>query len=138
MLMLWAALEGIDGVLYTQGMTSYTKTNPLESIATGEKILLYPGPFGPWPSARLEQIRDGIEDWAIYNMVRVRRGADDVRAILGGAGLFSTARPGVRLACNLNCELKSKTKYAWPLWSRDISTPRRIETAKAAALAAAR
>jgi hypothetical protein len=138
MLMLWAALEGIDGVLYTQGMTSYTKTDPLASIGTGEKILLYPGPFGPWPSARLEQIRDGIEDWAIYNMVRVRRGADDVRAILGAAGLFSAARSGVRLACDLNCELKSRTKYAWPLWSRDVSTPRRIEAAKTAALSLAR
>ena len=86
------------------------------------------------PSARLEQIRDGIEDWAIFNMVRERRGADDVRAILGKAGLFSASRARVRLACNLGCEPKSATKFAWPLWSRDASTPRRIEAAKLAAL----
>ena len=134
MLALWTALEGIEGVLYTQGMTSYTKANPLESIGTGESVLLYPGPAGPMPSARLEQIRDGIEDWAILNMVRKRRGTDDVRAILGEAGLFSTSRAGVRLACNLGCELKSATKFAWPLWSHDASTPRRIEAAKLAAL----
>jgi hypothetical protein len=136
MLMLWTALEGVEGVLYGQGTTSYSKANPFESIGTGEFVLLYPGPFGPWPSARLEQIRDGIEDWAIYNMVRFRRGADDVRAILGGAGLFSATRAGVRLACNLSCELESATRYAWPLWSRDASTPRRIEAAKTAALLA--
>ena len=118
--------------------TSYTKDNPFETIGTGEKVLLYPGAFGPLPSARLEQIRDGIEDWAIFNMVRQRRGADDVRAILGNAGLFSATRAGVRLGCTLNCELRSKTKFAWPLWSRDATTPSRIEAAKLAALSRAR
>jgi hypothetical protein len=134
MFMLWNALEGIEGILYGQGTTTYSKANPFESIGAGEFVLLYPGPFGPISSARLEQIRDGIEDWAVFNMVRVRRGADDVRAILGSAGLFSATRARVRLACTLGCELKSETKFAWPLWSRDASTPRRIEAAKLAAL----
>jgi hypothetical protein len=134
MLMLWTALEGIEGVFYAQGMTSYAKSNPLESVGTGEAVLLYPGPTGPWPSARLEQLRDGIEDWAILDLLRKRRGADDVRAILGNAGLFSASRRGVRLACHLGCDLKSATKFAWPLWSRDASTPRRIEAARLAAL----
>jgi hypothetical protein len=138
LLVLWNALEGIEGVLYGQGTTSYKTGNPFESIGSGEKVLLYPGPFGPIPSARLEQIRDGIEDWAIFNMIRVRRGADDVRAIMGDVGLFSATRAGVRLACNLNCELRSKTKFAWPIWSHDASTPRRIEAAKRAALRLAR
>jgi hypothetical protein len=137
MLMLWAALEGIDGLLYTQGMTRYTSLNPLESIGSGEAVLLYPGRSGPMPSARLEQIRDGIEDWAILDAVRKRRGADDVRAILGRAGLFSTARAGTRLACHMGCDLRSSTKYAWPRWSRDASTPQRIEAARLAALRAA-
>ena len=134
MLMLWNALEGIEGVLYAQGMTSYTGANPFESIGTGESVLLYPGRSGPMPSARLEQIRDGIEDWAIFDALRERRGADDVRAILGKAGLFSASRARVRLACNLGCEAKSATKFSWPHWSRDASTPRRIEAAKLAAL----
>jgi hypothetical protein len=138
MLMLWNALEGIEGLLYGQGTTSYSKANPFDAIGTGEFVLLYPGAFGPIASARLEQIRDGIEDWAIFNMVRVRRGADDVRALLGKAGLFSATRGRVRLACTLGCELKSQTKFAWPLWSRDASTPRRIEAAKLAALRLAR
>jgi hypothetical protein len=134
MLMLWNALEGVQGVLYAQGMTRYGAANPFQSIGTGESVLLYPGASGPLPSARLEQIRDGIEDWAILNAVRQRRGSAGVRAILGKAGLFSASRAGVRLACHLGCELESGTKYAWPLWSRDASTPRRIEAAKLAAL----
>jgi Domain of unknown function (DUF4091) len=134
MFMLWNALEGIDGVLYGQGTTTYTKANPLQSIGTGEFVLVYPGPFGPLPSARLEQIRDGIEDWAIFNFVRVRRGSGAVRAILGKTGLFSATRAGVQTACTVGCELKSDTTFAWPLWSHDASTPRRIEAAKLAAL----
>jgi hypothetical protein len=134
MLFLWAALERLQGVLYAQGATSYSQTNPLEAIGSGEKVLVYPGPSGPWPSARLVQIRDGIEDWAVFNLVRQRRGAAEVRGILGTAGLFSAGRGGVKLACNLGCELRSSTKYAWPRWSRDVTTPRRIEAARLAAL----
>ena len=134
MLMLWTALEAVQGMLYAQGATSYSSANPLESIGTGEKILVYPGPSGPWPSARLSQIRDGIEDWAVLDLVRRRHGIAEVRGILGGAGLFSADRGRVRLACNLGCELRSSTKYAWPHWSRDASTPRRIEAARLAAL----
>jgi Domain of unknown function (DUF4091) len=134
LLMLWAALEGIGGVLYGQGTTSYTKANPFASIGSGEFVLLYPGASAPLASARLEQIRDGIEDWAIFNLVRVRRGAGEVRAILGRAGLFSATPARVELACTLGCELRSKTTFAWPLWSHDASTPRRIEGAKLAAL----
>ena len=133
-LMLWAALENVQGMLYTQGMTSYTKDNPLESIGKGEKVLVYPGPSGPMPSARLEQIRDGIEDWAILDLVRRRHGNDDVRALLGSAGVFSADRSRVRLTCHLGCELRSSAKYAWPRWSHDASTPRRIESAKLRAL----
>jgi hypothetical protein len=134
MLLLWASLENVQGLLYAQGMTSYTATNPHESIGSGEKVLVYPGPNGPWPSARLTQIRDGIEDWAVLDLLRHRRGQSAVRAVLGNAGLFSAGRSGVRLACNLGCELRSTTKYAWPRWSRDVSTPRRIEAARLAAL----
>ena len=136
--MLWNALEGIDGVLYGQGTTTYSKANPFRSIGTGEFVLIYPGRAGPIASARLEQIRDGIEDWAIFNKVRERRGSREVRAILGRAGLFSATRARVLLGCTLGCELKSRTKYAWPRWSHDSSTPRRIERAKLAALTLAR
>ncbi len=106
--LLWNALEGLQGVLYGQGTTSYDDGNPFTSVGrNGEYVLLYPGPGRPVPSARLEQIRDGIEDWALYDAIRRRSGSAAVRAILGGTGLFSADRRGVRLACHIGCELKS-------------------------------
>jgi hypothetical protein len=137
--LLWNALEGTDGVLYGQGMTSYDSPNPLDRLGRrGGFVLLYPGKPGPIPSARLEQIRDGIEDWALFDALRERRGAGTVRAILGGADLFSADRTGVKLACRLGCEIRSATKYSWPRWSHDASTASRIERARLAALRLAR
>jgi len=134
MLLLWNALEGLQGLLYGQGTTSYDRGNPLDSISRhGEFVLAYPGPNGPIPSARLEQIRDGMEDWALFQAVRRAHGAARVRSILGDAGLFSADRRSVHLACRLGCELKSGTKYSWPRWSRDPSTAARIERARLAA-----
>jgi hypothetical protein len=96
--------------------------------------LVYPGRYTPIPSARLEQIRDGIEDWALYEIVRRRSGAGAVRRILGDAGLFSASAAGVKLGCTIGCELKTSTPFAWPVWSHDGSTAARIERAKLQAL----
>ena len=139
MLVLWNALEGLDGLLYGQGTTTYGGTgNPLESLSdNGEFVLLYPGAREPIPSARLEQLRDGMEDWAIFDAVRRHSGAGAVRAILGGAGLFSANSSGTKLACHLGCALQSATKYSWPRWSSDATTPSRIEHARLQALRAA-
>jgi hypothetical protein len=135
LLMLWTALENVQGFLWGQGTTSYGEGNPFESVGrNGASVLVYPGEREPIPSARLEQLRDGIEDWAILDGVRRARGAAGVRAILGAHGLFSADAGGVRLACHLGCELKSETKYSWPLWSSDALTPARIEAARLAAL----
>jgi hypothetical protein len=137
-LVLWNALEGLHGLLYGQGTTSYDGGSPLDALSRdGEFELLYPGRREPIPSARLEQLRDGIEDWAILEAVRRRSGAARVRSILGGAGLFSADRRATKLACNLGCALKSSTKYSWPLWSHDDTTAGRIEKAHLAALRAA-
>ena len=139
-LVLWNALEGLDGLLYGQGTTGYDGSgNPLDSLSrNGEFVLLYPGRREPIPSARLEQLRDGIEDWALFYAVRQRSGPGAVRAILGGAGVFSANRSGTKLACHLGCSLRSATKYSWPLWSHDETTAGRIEKARLAALLAAR
>jgi hypothetical protein len=135
MFLLWNALEGIKGTLYAQGMTSYRPGNPLESVpSNGEFVLLYPGPNGPIASARLEQIRDGIEDWAVLDAVRRRRGPSAVRTILADAGLFSATSREVRLACSHGCDLPGSTSYAWPRWSHDASTAARIERARLRAL----
>lgn len=139
MLELFAALEGAQGVLYGEGTTNYKAgADPLQSLdRDGRFILLYPALEGPVPSARLLQIRDGIEDWAIYDAVRRRGGQAKVWSILGAAGLFSADAKGVQLGCTVGCTLKTATPFAFPVWSSDATTPARIETAKAAALAAA-
>jgi len=133
--LLWNALEGIQGTLYAQGVTSYTKGNPLDSIASnGESVLVYPGADGPVASARLEQIRDGIEDWDVLDAVRKKRGAAAVRTILGDAGLFSATPERVELACTTGCELKGSTAFSWPQWSHDAATAQKIEAAHLQAL----
>ena len=136
MLFLWAALEGAQGVLYGENVSAY-RGNPYQSVdRDGEFVLIYPGVNSPVPSARLEQIRDGIEDWEILNAIRQRSGAGAVRSILGGAGLFSATAAKVKLGCTVGCELKTSTAFAWPEYSHDASTPARIERAKRQALAA--
>ena len=136
MYLLWNALEGTDGVLYGQGTTNYrASVSPLDRVDRGgEFVLFYPGRAAPIPSARLEQIRDGLEDAALFNMVRRTRGPAAVRTILGGSGLFSANARGVELACTMGCALKRPHAYAWPVWSHDASTGWRIEEAKAKAL----
>jgi len=133
---LWTALEGVGGIHYGEGTTSYKGTaSPLDALPSGgEFALLYPGRSAPIPSARLEQIRDGIEDWELLQLVRRTRGAATVRQILGQAGLFSASRAGVRLACTIGCELRGSQPFAWPRWSRGTSTPSRIERARLQAL----
>lgn len=136
-LLLWTALEDNQGLLYSDPITAY-KGNPYASVPLGGALnLLYPGPYGPEPSARLEQIRDGFEDWAIFNLVRHKHGQATVRQILGGNGLFSATRAGVELACVVGCEIKGPSPDAWPVWSQDATTPRKIEAAQLAALQAA-
>jgi hypothetical protein len=116
-------------------MTSYYKGNPLDSVrSNGEYVLLYPGPRGPIASARLEQIRDGIEDWDVLDAVRRKRGLSGVRTVLAGAGLFSATPRGVTLACAKGCELPSSTEFSWPQWSHDAATAEKIEAAKQRAL----
>jgi glycosyl hydrolase family 123 len=135
MFLLWNALEGIQGTLYAQGLTSYTKGNPLDAVvANGESVLVYPGADGPIASARLEQIRDGIEDWDVLDLVRGKRGLAGVRTILGDAGLFSVSPERVELACNVGCELHGPTRYSWPQWSHDAATAQKIEAAHLQAL----
>ena len=136
---LWAALEGVQGVLYGEGTTSYqTAVNPLDHLAaSGGFVLVYPGANGPVPSARLEQIRNGIEDWEILDAVRQKHGMSAVRSILGDAGLFSAGAGGVRLGCTVGCAIHTSTPFSWPQWSQGAAAPGQIERARARALSSA-
>ncbi len=133
----WAALEGISGLLYGQGTTTYGTDNPLVSNnkAQGGFVLIYPGANGPIPSARLEVLREGIEDWEILNIVRHRHGAKAVSNLLGG--LFSTSAKGAKLGCTIGCPLKTKTPFSWPAWSHDATTADKLAAMRVKALAAA-
>ena len=133
----WTALEGITGLLYGQGTTTYSKGNPLVSNdrEAGSYVLVYPGREGPIPSARLEVIREGIEDWEILNVVRHKHGSAAVTRVL--SSLFSTTSAGAKLGCTIGCQLKTTTKYSWPTWSQDASTPSNVAQMRAAALQAA-
>lgn len=134
MFLLWCALEGISGILYGQGATSY-KGDPYDSLpGVGQSVLIYPGTERPVASARLEEIREGIQDWEVLHMVRRRNGAAEVRRILGVTGLFSASAAGVELGCSVGCSLKTSTPFAWPEYSDDGSTPMRIERAHVEAL----
>jgi hypothetical protein len=133
----WEALEGITGLLYGQGTTTYSKGDPLDSNdkEQGSYVLVYPGRRGPIASARLEVLREGIEDWEILDVVRHEHGDATVRRLL--SGLFSTTSAGARLGCTIGCPLKTSTPYSWPTWSRTAGTPRAVEQMRAAALQAA-
>jgi Domain of unknown function (DUF4091) len=133
----WAAYEGISGMLYGEGTTTYAKGNPLvaNDKAKGSFVLVYPGKNGPIASARLEVLREGIEDWEVLNIVRHKHGAAKVRQLL--SGLFSTTGKGAKLGCTIGCPIKTNTPYSWPLWSHDAGTPRTVASMRAAALRAA-
>jgi hypothetical protein len=133
----WTALEGITGLLYGQGTTTYSKGNPLDSNdkEAGSYVLIYPGRNGPIASARLEVLREGIEDWEVLNVVRHKHGDAAVRRLL--SGLFSTTSAGAKLGCTIGCPIKTRTPYSWPTWSRTATTLQRVAQMRAAALHAA-
>jgi hypothetical protein len=133
----WAALEGITGLLYGQGTTTYAKGDPLvtNDRAKGSFVLVYPGRNGPIASARLEVLREGIEDWEILNVVGHKHGAAAVRRLL--SGLFSTTAKGAKLGCTIGCPIRTSTPYSWPVWSHNATTPRTVASMRAAALRAA-
>jgi hypothetical protein len=134
----WAALEGITGILRGQAMTHYDpRVNPFHTNnkGGGDFVLIYPGRYRPIPSARLELLREGIEDWEILNIVRHKHGSRAVVKLL--SQLFSTTARGAKLACVTGCPIKNRWGYSWPLFSHDWTTARKLARMRAAALAAA-
>ena len=107
---LWNALEGTDGTLYADGMTSYDGVDPYRSLALhGQHVLLYPALKSadePVSSLRLESIRDGIEDADLARLVvaqaRPPGAARDPRA---RADLLDPRRPP---AARLHVGLRSR------------------------------
>jgi hypothetical protein len=138
---LWNAVEGTDGTLYADGMTSYDGgVDPYRSLAHhGQHVLLYPA-LGrddePVSSLRLESIRDGIEDADLARMVVARRGRAALLALLQREGIFSLGKGGLLLACRSGCDLPGPTRYAWPRYRRDAGTAAALERVHESLLAA--
>jgi hypothetical protein len=138
---LWNALEGTDGTLYADGMTSYDDgVDPYRSLAQrGQHVLLYPALASadePVSSLRLESIRDGIEDADLARMLIARKGRAAYLAILERGKIFSIRHGHVLLACQSGCDLVSSTKYAWPRYRQDAGTGAALERVHEALLAA--
>ena len=65
-------------------LTTFDVWNAAEQV-NGDGILIYPGAKGPLPSIRLENIRDGIEDFELLHAVGVERCRDLIeQAITNG------------------------------------------------------
>ena len=108
---------------------------PEGNFRQGSYVLIYPGRNGPIASARLEMLREGIEDWEVMNVVRKKHGDASVRRLL--AGLFSTTSAGAKLGCTIGCPIKTSTPYSWPTYSHNAGTSRTLASMRAAALQAA-
>jgi len=95
-LLWWMAHErGIEGVLY-YAMNRWPKQRaPLRAdiygrtywdpasygTANGDGALFYAGPDGPISSIRMENIRDGIEDYELLALLAARAGPEAARAL---------------------------------------------------------
>ena len=82
-------------------------------------MLIYPGRPAPVPSLRLEAIRDGIQDANVLGAYAARFGHPALVRLLARNGLFRARGGRLLLGCVRRCELRTKTKYAWPVWQRD-------------------
>src|SRR5439155_20379443 len=116
---LWAAAERLEGILYGEGTTSYKGHDPCER---GQRRHLRPplpgrdlADAGP-TLGRDQRRRRGLGDREYRDR---RHGIAAIRNVLGGTGLFSAS-----------AGRKGSTSFSWPFYSRDATTPRRIEAAK--------
>ncbi|MBP5544981.1 MAG: DUF4091 domain-containing protein [Kiritimatiellae bacterium] len=78
LLLSWACfLNGIDGYLHWGFNWFDQKWSPFDAIdpwklPPGDRALVYPSSDGPWPSARLEAIRQGLEDLELLRLLARR------------------------------------------------------------------
>lgn len=136
----WNAVERTDGTLYGQGMVSYRGLDPYRALPDhGQAVLIYPGPPGgePVSSLRLEAIRDGIQDANVFGAYADRFGRTALVRLLGRYGLFRTRGGRLLLGCTRGCDLRTRSKFAWPVWQRDeAKAAAALERARRGALAA--
>ena len=124
MFFAWNALEGTAGTLYSDGLARYQGRDPWRALpGDGQSVFLYPGTPArpaPVPSLRLEALRDGIQDADLFLAYARVYGRAGLVRLLAQNGLFrASAKGALQLGCISGCELRTTTKYAWPVWQRD-------------------
>jgi hypothetical protein len=134
----WNALERTRGTLYAQGMVTYHGRDPWQALpGHGESVLIYPGRPEPVSSLRLEAIRDGIQDANVLAAYSARFGRPALVRLLARNGLFRARGGRLLLGCTRGCDLRTGTKFSWPVWQRDERRASAgLERARRAALAA--
>ena len=103
LLLSWGCfIHGIDGYLhwgfnwFGPDYTPFDAEDPWK-LPPGDRALVYPGPDGPWPSVRLETIRQGLEDLELLRLLARR---DPMRS-------DAVARRLVRGFCDYDAEIPS-------------------------------
>ena len=124
MFFAWNALEGTAGTLYSDGLARYQGRDPWRALpGDGQSVFLYPGTRArpaPVPSLRLEALRDGIQDADLFLAYARVYGRAGLVRLLAQNGLFrASAKGALQLGCISGCELRTTTKYAWPVWQHD-------------------
>jgi hypothetical protein len=124
MFFAWNAIEGTAGTLYSDGLARYKRSDPWQALPDdGQSVFLYPGTPArpaPVPSLRLEALRDGVQDADLFLAYARVYGRAGLVRLLAQHGLFrATPRGELQLGCTSGCELRTLTKYAWPVWQRD-------------------
>ena len=107
LLLSWGCfIHGLDGYLHWgfnwfDGDYTPFDTNDPWNLPPGDRTLVYPGPDGPWPSARLEAIRQGLEDLELLRLLarRDQARADAIaRSIVRGFGDYDANVAAYRTA----------------------------------------
>jgi hypothetical protein len=86
-----------------------------EFKVNGDGFIIYPGPnWEPWPSVRLENIRDGIEDYEYLWLLRER----------------SPGSPLLQVGSDISADFTHFTKDPWVIQQRRLAIAKAIEAAK--------
>jgi hypothetical protein len=100
-----------------------SRANPLVpanlSFSNGDGLLLYPGPDGPYPSIRLENLRDGVEDYSLLKALSTASEvAGFVRQVVTSRTGFDAAWAGVNVTV--------ATPAAFEAVRRDVAAARQL------------
>ena len=118
----WDGMPGptTEGKHFPEAMPNYAKdlkTYPRFGV-NGDGVLIWPGPdLTPWPSLRLEIVRDGIEDYEYLALLDRCVRAATVRQDIEGE-LLKRAQSLLRVPADISRTMKDYTQTAAPMLRR--------------------